>query len=329
MPNSGFWWDEAAVADLLSLTKDDFMAKYSRVSHHAYRQRLAEERRKAEFAAPIVFDGDGTYKPSEFNYQPRSPIVPVGIEKHINIGDTHGVFLDQRTWSSVLDFIRDFKPHQINLLGDIVDFYDISRFDKNPTRRVVLAQEIEFTRDVILAELRRASPKSHIVWIEGNHENRLQRYLWSRAPELASLPGMDMRSLFRLPELRVQYRTANLEVGDVQLTHGHLVRKHSGQTAKALMDEYGTSVIHNHTHRLGAIYKTDRSGNYVAFENGCLCSLTPEYIAGVPNWQQGFSVGWVMPTGRFAFEQITVINGSFVYGGKFFGHDDPVTDCHD
>jgi hypothetical protein len=329
MPNSGFFWTEAAISDLLALSREDFLAKYEKVSGHAYRQRLAEERRKVEFATPIAVTDDGLYRPQEWNYQPRSPIVPYGLEKHVNIGDTHGVFVDQRTWAAVLDFVRDFKPDQINLLGDIADFYDISRFDKNPNRRIVLGKEIEFTRDVILAELRRAAPKSRIIWVEGNHENRLQRYLWSRAPELASLPGMDMRELFRLRDLKITYTQQSLEVGDIQMTHGHMARKHSGWTAKAMMDEYGTSVIHNHTHRLGAIYKTDRGGEYVAFENGCLCNLNPEYINGVPNWQHGFSVGWVLPHGRFHFEQITILDGRFVYGGKFFGADDPVTDCHD
>jgi len=329
MANSGFFWTQEIIADLLAMNRDDFLEKYPKVSGHAYRQRLAEERKKAEFSAPIEFDGEGTYVPREWQYMPRQPVVPVGIEKHVNLGDTHGVFVDQPTWATVLDFIRDFKPDQINLLGDIADFYDISRFDKNPNRRVVLAKEIEFTRDVVLAELRRAAPKARIIWVEGNHENRLQRYLWSRAPEIASLPGLDMRQLFRLPELRIQYTQKAIEVGDVNLTHGHMVRKHSGQTAKAMMDEWGKSVVHNHTHRLGAVYKTDRGGSYLAFENGCLCSMTPEYIPGVPNWQHGFSVGWVLPTGRFHFEQITIVDGKFVYGGKFYGADDAVDDCHD
>lgn len=326
--NRGHFWTEPEIADLLALSKEAFLAKYGSITPTAYRLRRASEVSKVEFATPVSVV-DGLYQPKEWSYGPRDPIVPKGMERHVNIGDTHGIYVDQRTWKAVLDFIRDFKPHQVNLLGDIADFYDISRFDKNPNRRVVLGVEIEFTREVILSELRAAAPRARIVWLEGNHENRLKRYLWSRAPELASLPGLDMRSLFRLESLKIQYQNANLEIGDIQMTHGHMARKHSGQTAKAMLDDYGTSVIHNHTHRLGAVYKTDRGGEYVAFENGCLCALDPEYIPGVPNWQQGFSVGWVLESGRFHFEQIAILDGKFIYGGRFFGADEPITDCHD
>lgn len=327
--NTGFFWNEDSIADLLALGKEEFLTKYPKVSEHSYRQRKAQETRQITEQTPIEITGDGNMQVEEWCYKPRKASVPMGLEKHVNIGDTHGVFVEQPVWKAVLDFIKDFKPDQINLLGDMIDFYEISRFDKNPMRRVVLGREIDFTREVVLAEVRRAAPKARIKWSEGNHENRLKRFLWSRAPELASLPGLDMRSLFNLGKLKIEYLEGNIEVGDVQLTHGHMARKHSGFTAKAMLEDYGSSVIHNHTHRLGAHYKTDRGGKYLAFENGCLCSFDMEYIKGSPNWQHGFSVAWLMPDNTTHFEQLEIKDGGFMYGGKFFGTRDEVTDCHD
>lgn len=331
MPNTGHFWSSAELADLAALSKDDFFAKYggeSWLTANSYRHKHREAVKAIEYTSPIEFD-DGLYHPQEWDYSPRKADVPLGIERHVMIGDTHGYFVDQEVWKAVLDFIRDFKPDQINCLGDMVDFYDVSRYTKNPNRRAYLHSEIKFTKEVVFGELRRAAPKARIVWKGGNHEDRLQRYLWSRAPELASLPALDMRNLFDLQSLKIEYTTDSLKVGDIELTHGHMARKHSGWTAKAMLDDYGTSVIHNHTHRLGAIYKTDRSGSYVAFENGCLCRLDPEFIPGVPNWQHGFSVGWVLPSGRFHFEQIAILDGKFVYGGKFFGSSEKQDHCHD
>lgn len=329
--NVGHFWTPEEKADLLALSRDDFLAKYPGISPDSYRQRFAYERKKVESASPVRLADDGLYHVEPWSYTPSRPVIPKGIERHVNIGDTHGVFVDQRVWAAVLDFVRDFRPDQINCLGDMIDFYDVSRFDKNPNRRIVIGAEIEFTREVVFAELRRAAPKARIVWKDGNHEDRLRRYLWSRAPELASLPGLEMSELFRLKDLDIEHLTTEdpLIVGEIQLTHGHLVRKHSGATAKAMLDDWGTSVIHNHTHRLGAVYKTDRSGEYVAFENGCLCSKQMEYMQGVPNWQHGFSVGWVLPSGRFHFEQVAVVDGRFVFGGRFYGSDDPIDHCHD
>lgn len=326
--NTGFFWSEDSLADLLAMDKGDFLIKYPKVSENSYRQRLASEQTLITEQTPITITGDGNMDVQEWCYKPRKPTVPLGLEKHVMIGDTHGVFVEQPVFKAVLDFIRDFKPHQINLLGDMIDFYEISRFDKDPMRRVVLGREIEFTRENILAEIRRAAPKARIVWLQGNHEHRLQRYLWSRAPELASLPGLDMRSLFDLGKLKIMYQEQNLEIGDTQMTHGHMARKHSAYTAKAMLDDYGQSVIHNHTHRLGAHYKTDRAGSYLAFENGCLCTFDMDYVNN-PNWQHGFSVGWLLADDTMHFEQLQIKDNGFFYGGKFFGTEDELTDCHD
>jgi len=309
-------WSGDELADLTILDKPTFLTKYPWISPTAYRQRKAVVEKTPQQSVVTV---DGTYHPETWNYATSRPIVPDGAEKHVMIGDTHGVFVDQRVWASVLDFVRDFKPDAIHLMGDIADFYDISRFSKDPTRRVMLAKEIDFTKTVILAEIRRAAgQKCKIDWIEGNHEERLQKYLWRQAPELAGVPSMEMEALFDMNRYGISYVRGNITVGDLQLTHGNLVRKHSGYTAKAMLDDYGMSVMHNHTHRLGSVYKTDRSGEYVAYENGCLCRTDLDYVDH-PNWQHGFSVGWVLPTGRFHIQQIAVVDGRFVFDGKFYG----------
>jgi hypothetical protein len=138
-----------------------------------------------------------------------------------------------------------------------------------------------------------------------------------------------MRSLFRTNALKIEYRTGPIEVGNILMMHGHMARKHSGWTAKAMLDELGTSVVHNHTHRLGAIFKTDRGGSYLGIENGCLCSMDAEYIKGLPNWQHGFSCGWVMPSGRFHFQQVSVVHGKFIFDGRLFGAEEKLDHCHD
>lgn len=323
-------WLEGEKADLLALSEDDFLMKYPYIGSEPRRVALIRERARVQAAAPIEM-GDGFFHAEPWSYEPRRPAILADAERHVMIGDTHGMYVNQKVWATVLDFIRDFKPHQINMLGDIVDFYDISRFDKDPNRRMVLGQEVAFTDEVILSEVRRAAPKAAIYWKGGNHEERLQKYLWTRAPELASLRGLDMRELFRLRQHNIEYvgPDQDLSIGNVTLTHGHLVRKHSGWTAKAMLEDLGTSVIHNHTHRLGAMYKTDRSGSYIAFENGCLCVFDMGYLNGTPNWQSGFSVGWKLPNGQFHFEQIAIRGGGFFFGGKFFGTADPIDHCHD
>ena len=100
------------------------------------------------------------------------------------------------------------------------------------------------------------------------------------------------------------------------VTHGDLVLKHSGQSAKAHFEKYGTSILHGHTHRLGIYYKRDVRGIHAAYENGCLCRLDPEYAIH-PNWHHGFSMVQVEEGGFFYVEQIPILNRkTLFYGGK-------------
>jgi hypothetical protein len=197
-------------------------------------------------------------------------------------------------------------------------------------RKMFLGREVGFTIDIVLSELRAAAKNARIVWVIGNHEIRLQKYLWTRAPELASLPSLDIRNLFELNKFGIHYTDQPLLVGDTLMTHGHLARKGSGNTARAMLDEYGRSVIHGHTHRLGAIYKTSAGQNFMAFENGCLCQLTPEFLPpGTVNWQHGFSVGYLMGDGEYHFQQILISpTNTIAFNGRVYGADDPVIDCH-
>jgi hypothetical protein len=74
-----------------------------------------------------------------------------------------------------------------------------------------------------------------------------------------------------------------------------------------------------HTHRLGIYYRTNASGTYAAYENGCLCRLDPEY-AICPDWQQGFSVIHVEANGYFHVQQIPILRRrTFFYGPHVWG----------
>jgi hypothetical protein len=71
---------------------------------------------------------------------------------------------------------------------------------------------------------------------------------------------------------------------------------------------------------MGIYYKRDSRGIHAAYENGCLCKLTPEY-AQQPNWQQGFSVVHVdESTGLFNVQQIPILpDSTFFYGNTRIG----------
>lgn len=73
--------------------------------------------------------------------------------------------------------------------------------------------------------------------------------------------------------------------------HGTVVRSESGATAKAEYSLAGISGISGHTHRL-ARYRKAGYAQREWLEQGCLCRLDPDYVAGgLPNWTIGCAIG--------------------------------------
>jgi len=241
---------------------------------------------------------------------------------HKNMGivlsDVHVPFQDKQVCGMALKFIRDQKPGIIHLLGDIADFYAVSRFDKDTSRKIDLQAELDDTV-VFLQKVREAAPDSRILYSEGNHEFRLRRYLRSEARALALLRSLTLENLLSFEDLGIEYRTSDKPYrnGSLLYTHGQIVRKWSAYTAKGHFEKYGSCVIHGHTHRLGAFYHRDLDTTYGAWENGCLCDLNPEYAA-TPDWQHGWSVVWTKKD-FFHVEQVAVIKGQYHYHGKTYG----------
>ncbi len=231
------------------------------------------------------------------------------------INDLQVPFQDRKALGNVLDFVDDLKPHGIILNGDIVDCYEISDFSKNPLTVASLGQEVA-EAGALMARLARHTKRR--MWLGGNHEDRLRRYMWKNAAALARLPGEDFYTKFRLRDSGFSWMEYGelFELGKLWVTHGSLISKHSAYTAKLTFEKYGSSTLVGHTHRLGVFYRRDVRGVHAAYENGCLCLLTPEYDS-FPNWQQGFSVVHVDErTGCFNVQQIPVLPGGMFYYGN-------------
>lgn len=239
------------------------------------------------------------------------------LYKAVVVNDMHAPFHDSQAINASLKACRIVKPDEIIIAGDLVDFYLLSKFDKNPARKHTLQDELDEGMK-ILERYRRACPKAKITYLEGNHEARLQKYVW-RHPELYNIRNLKMNSLMELDRLGIKYVPNNkyykIKNGLV-VTHGDMVRKHSGYTAKGFLENLGVSVLFGHTHRGGTHHKTDLSGSRTAYENFCLCDLNPEYVNN-PNWQQGFSVVTVTDKDFFV-EQVQIKKNGFVYGGKHY-----------
>lgn len=212
--------------------------------------------------------------------------------------DIHVPYQDDTALNCFYDSIKKNKPSRVVLNGDLVDFYNLSVFDKNPDRKGSVQEELVEARKVLKNIRKVAGTKCKIYMTEGNHENRLQRYLW-RNPELEGLEELDLGRLLKLKESNISLvrvsgdywkkDTGHLKIGDLIVTHGDnrlngsSTSKYSGYSAKNTMMNIQSSMVIGHVHRLAQVYHTTPYGTMVGLENGCLCQYT-----GTANWQQGF-----------------------------------------
>jgi len=237
------------------------------------------------------------------------------------ISDIHCPYHDTKSVSALCSFSKWYKPDTLVFLGDVIDFYAISHFVKDPKRALELQREIDVTKQVLKQITATVPKKVKKIMIAGNHEARLQKFLWTRAAELSGLDGLELANLLGLNDLGIKYyRNGRLKYKGMIFKHGDIVRKYAGYTARGEFDSSGMSGVSVHTHRLSQYYYTSESGEYLWTEAGCLCKLDQEYLRGkTPNWQPGFAIGYYK-TGsqRFHVDVVPIVKGKAMYGGYEF-----------
>jgi predicted phosphodiesterase len=285
-----------------------------------------EKERLSRNVRPSHFDVVTNLHPIEIKVPRNRKSIPEGrtSQKVIFVGDTHAPFEDKRAVDLACQIITDEAPDILVHLGDLVDFYSISRFEKDPNRRLLLQDELEAAA-YTLGQLDQAvSTKTRKILFRGNHEVRIDKYIHGHAPALAGLDRLKIPNLLGLKSLGWEYVKHDLELfPEFLIKHGEIVRQNAGYSARGEMDRAWMSGISGHTHRLAlfsymprrAYLKEQQSPFWI--ENGCLCTLAPEYMEGNGNWQQGFTILHVYDE-IYVPEFVNITHGRAVHRGKLY-----------
>lgn len=246
----------------------------------------------------------------------------------IILNDIHFPYHDEAILESVMHYIYDSQVDMVVLNGDTLDCEALSTFQD--ADRAPFGEELDLARSFIkqLTKIaRHNNADCEFVWIDGNHEARLEKYLARQAPELLGLSVegnkvLSIRNLMGLDELGWQYLSYSEFLalpGDLYIQHGHKVSKHSSSSVGNSMRDQGGSVIIGHVHRLGAFYVTNRLGTFRGFENGCLCKQ-PKYLPkDSANWQRGFCKVTYTDETTWHVQQAFIQEGKFMMDGKLYG----------
>jgi len=239
------------------------------------------------------------------------------------IQDVHGVFVDVPFLEAVLGFAKTLPLTHLILNGDGVDFPMISKFTPHVSGNPRLAElqyEVDCTRDLILKPIRQALPNVDIVYILGNHEERLQKYLNGNAKPLASLRCLNFPELMGLPLLNIAYKD-RFEVGgafDGFIYHG----KRYGKTASKLeVEHHKCNLICGHIHRDGFYQTTGYHRNVACWHFGHFADKDAvDLTCGFSEYQYWSQSAGILKNSKDAFsvERIYRQKGGFYYHDRFF-----------
>lgn len=198
--------------------------------------------------------------------------------------------------------------------GDMLDFYEISRYTKNPDIEQSVNAELEHVK-TLFRQLRLIYD-GPIDFVPGNHEERYELYLRTDAKKLAGLKVLELPNLLELQDLSITMHQVDgfLLRPDYYVYHGSLVRKHASLTAQGEYEKNSISGTSGHTHRLGTYRKTGMRGRETWSESGCLCDLNPEFVKGTANWQHGFCIVTFLSDrpNHWVVQDVEILNGACV-----------------
>ena len=225
-------------------------------------------------------------------------VVRIDFERGLLLGDTHFPFYNRVALETTLKYGRGFNPDCVILNGDIVDFYAVSFWDKDP-RTVQLADEVEYAK-CFLEDLRRMFPKARIIYKEGNHEERLWRRVIQKMPELLGVKddsGLDMVSLASLFDFKeygvelVDNKQPILCGEHLHVLHGHEFRApfmNPVNPARGLYLRTKCNAICGDLHQTSQHTETGIEKVVSCWSHGCLCDLHPKYMP-LNKWNLGFA----------------------------------------
>ena len=238
-----------------------------------------------------------------------------GAQRVLRLSDIHYPFHDVRALDAAVNYGANLDPTVLLLAGDVVDLPDFSKHPKL-NRRSFLEREMTIVVQQ-LDQFRQAFPKARIVWMEGNHEQRLKKYVIEKAPELAGVPLMDVPGFVRLyggPSAmdRVEWvdDCRTVRTGNLAHLHGHEFRGGGGvNPARWLYLRTGENSMCGHFHRTHEYSEPILSGKQIgAWSTGCLCTLNPDWMRKT-KWNHGFAYIEVEEGGNFIVSNHRIIDG--------------------
>lgn len=193
-------------------------------------------------------------------------ISPVAITKTLVFSDVHIPFHNEDYVKLLMFIIKSSRPTRIIINGDLGDLYNVSAYPKSLDVLTTYDDEVQAIKGFITA-LRIASPTSKIIYLLGNHEHRLSKFindsLGVMRNRLSLEKELDLENLVdEWHPYKYKYR-----VEDTNLWVTHSPPSYSVTAARtSIMAKTGQSFIYACSHRPDFAYARRETNGTVEFD---------------------------------------------------------------
>lgn len=240
------------------------------------------------------------------------------LESILVVSDAHIPYHDKKAFKLMLKAAKDLKPKHIYIIGDFIDFYSVSSHSKDPKRSLQLVEEIKAGEEAL--DLLDKLGAKHKVYIGGNHEDRLERYLQDKAPELFDF--ISVPEILHLKKRNWEYVPYKKDTKLGKLTFTHDVGVAGRNSVFKCLETYQHSVVTGHSHRLAYIVEGNAVGEFrLSTQFGWLGDAESvdymQHAKILKDWALGFGIGYYNPATKYVYmTPIPIVKYTCVVNGK-------------
>ena len=238
------------------------------------------------------------------------------VQKLLWISDTHWPHHNKRTWALKMRAAEAFQPDIVVAGGDLLDIDSASSYRKSHKRDQLLIRELARCRGAF-DDLKLLGAKKN-VYLLGNHEHRLARYVADGAPALAEMLSIDSHFGLSAKGWEVVAYQKEYRIGALRLVHD---LGKSGPSAHAhALDTFQNNALMGHTHRFSMTWSGDGKGGVnvgATCGHGCNPSMA-EYLPDAykrKHWVDGAMLAYLLPNGAVHMVPLVPNKGTLMVEG--------------
>ena len=238
------------------------------------------------------------------------------------VPDSHGAHIDWPAAEAMLTDMRVADPNEVVFLGDHLDCGGtFNSHQRTYTNEFAESYEEDCIQaNLFLDKVQAAAPRAEIHYLEGNHEQHVDRWasrnFHSHRDAEMFLERMGPAAALRLRERGISYYRRSvfyqglaipgcIKLDKCFFVHGISHAKHADSVH---LQRFGASVVFGHIHRImGRVERTVTSGGHGAWCPGTLAKLQPLYKHTQPSdWSHGYAVQEVLKSGHFEHTNVPI-----------------------